>query len=166
MPPAEEIAELEELLRELLAGMQEILQSGEIMSDEFQGQVAQTLNALTDRIDQLQRENPISAPSPPQEEPPLEEGMASSNVNSFGYDPENQRLLVKFNGRDQRDNGPVYGYDGVPKVIFDLFQSGAIPARTNGRNRWGRWWQGKVPSLGASLYTLIGQGQYPYQRLS
>ena len=68
--------------------------------------------------------------------------------------------------KDDRDGGPIYGYDGVPKVIYDLFQSGSIPARTNGQNRWGKWWKGKVPSLGASLYTLISQGQYPYQRLS
>ncbi len=165
MPPKQEIAELEELLRELLAGIQEILQSDEELSDELQGQIAQTLNALTDRIDLLRNENPTTPPIPT-EEPPLEPGMASSNVNSFGYDPENERLLVKFNGKDQRDNGPIYGYDGVPKVIYDLFQSGAIPARTDGRNRWGRWWKGKVPSLGASLYTLISQGQYPYQRLT
>lgn len=100
------------------------------------------------------------------QEPELNQGMPSSNVNSFGYDPENQRLLVKFNGKDDRDDGSVYGYDGVPQVIFDLFQSGAIPARTDGQNKWGKWWKGKVPSLGASLYTLINQGGYSYQKLT
>ena len=60
------------------------------MSDEFQGQIAQTLNALTERIDALRSQSqPLPAAQP--QEPPLEQGMQSSNVNSFGYDPENQR---------------------------------------------------------------------------
>lgn len=163
-----EIQELEDILDAILRGVQETLQSGEILSEELQRLIAEEITYLTQEIDRLYSENPIEnlPPSLPQE-PELEPGgMPSSNVNSFGYDPENKRLLVKFNGKDERDTGPVYGYDNVPKVIFDLFQSGAVPARTDGRNKWGRWWKGKVPSLGASLYTLIAQGQYPYQRLS
>jgi hypothetical protein len=65
-----EIEELEELLRELLAGIQELLQSGEILSDEFQGEMARTLTSLTDRIDALsaQQQQPPGQqpPSPPQ----------------------------------------------------------------------------------------------------
>ena len=37
MPPQEEIENLERLLDELLSGVQEILQSGEFLSDELQG---------------------------------------------------------------------------------------------------------------------------------
>ncbi len=83
----------------------------------------------------------------------------SSNIYGFKYDPKNRRLLVRF------QSGSVYGYDGVPNGIFKVFQQGAVPAKTNGQNKFGRWWQGKIPSLGAAFYNLIRQGNYPYQRL-
>lgn len=166
MNPEEEIGILQSLVDELLRGIQEVLQSGEILSDEFQRMLAQELEFATNRIDQLRIENPIDDFTPPPQEPNLNKGMDSSNIHSFGYDPENQRLLVKFQGQYPQENGPIYGYGGVPEVIFDLFKKGAIPARTNGQNKWGKWFKGKVPSLGASLYTLIKEGGYPYQRLS
>lgn len=74
--------------------------------------------------------------------------------------------MVKFQGDYPEQNGPVYGYEGVPKQIFNLFQKGAIPATTDGSNKWGSWWKGKTPSLGASLNALIKQGGYSYQRLT
>lgn len=167
MNPEEEIAFLEQTLDELLAGIMEALQSGEVLSDEFQGLLAQGIEETINRIDELRQQNPVDGlpPIPPQE-PKLNPGMPSSNINSFGYDPENQKLLVKFQGDYPQENGPIYGYDGIPEVIFNLFRQGAIPARTDGKNKWGLWWKGKVPSLGASLYTLIKNGGYPYQRLS
>lgn len=164
MNPRDELLALEELLDALLRGIQDILQSGEILSDDFQLLLAQEIEATVNRIDELRSENPVDQ-LPPQE-PPLDQSYPSSNIHSFGYDPENERLLVKFQGKYPQENGPIYGYDNVPKVIFDLFQKGAVPARTDGRNRWGRWWKGKVPSLGASLYALIKNGPYPYQRLT
>lgn len=83
----------------------------------------------------------------------------SSNIYGFKYDPKNGKLLVRF------QSGSIYGYDGVPAGIFKVFQQGAVPAKTNGQNKFGRWWQGKIPSLGAAFYNLIRQGNYPYQRL-
>lgn len=86
--------------------------------------------------------------------------LMSSNIYGFRYDPKSGRLLVRFN------SGSVYGYDNVPRGVFNIFQQGAVPARTNGQNRFGRWWQGKIPSLGAAFYQMIRQGNYPYQRLN
>lgn len=107
----------------------------------------------------------------PPGEPIMLDGVESSPLNSsniwgFRYDPKNSRLIVKFNGKSDRNNGPVYAYEGVPKVIAELFMGGAAPAKTQGKNRWGSWWKGKQPSLGASLWAFIRNGGYPYQRLS
>lgn len=154
-----ELEEFEALLQELLSGIESVMQSGEVLSDEFQGELARTLELLTSRVENLR--NPVEGL-----QPKLESSMPSSNIHSFGYDPKNERLLVKFQGDYPNQNGPVYGYDKVPKVIFDLFQKGAVPARTDGSNKWGRWWKGKVPSLGASMYALIKNGGYQYQRLT
>jgi hypothetical protein len=92
--------------------------------------------------------------------------MPSSNVEGFAYDDKNNRLLVRFLGEHPNRNGPIYAYTGVPPVMFDLLRKGAVPARTDGKNKWGKWWRGKTPSLGASVYTLLRQGGFPYQKLA
>jgi len=161
----DELQNLEDLLSQLLRGIQDVIQSGEILTDEFQGVLAQELDYLTTRIDELRGSLDQSPPIPP-EEPDLNPSMPSSNISQFGYDEKNGRLLVQFLGKHPDRNGPVYAYGGVPRQIFDLFQKGAVPARTNGQNRWGKWWRGKVPSMGASMYTLIKEAGYPYERLS
>ncbi len=165
MNPKQELSALEHLLDELLKGIQDILISGEILTDEFQLVLAKELEATVTRIDQLKSQLSVEALQP-RPEPVLQQGMPSSNVGDFGYDDETGRLLVRFLGDYPDRNGPIYAYEGVPKVIFDLFQSGAVPARSDGENKWGKWWKGKVPSLGASMFTLIKSGNYPYQRLS
>ncbi len=57
--------ELEDLLRELMLGINQVMQSGEVLSDEFQGMLAQTLNNLVTRIDEL-RQNETSSQAPQQ----------------------------------------------------------------------------------------------------
>ena len=158
-----ELQEFQGLLQELLQAIQLSMESGEIFSDDLQGEIARTLELLYNRIEELLGKE---IPSIPQKEPELSSSMPSSNVESFGYDDKTGRLLVRFLGKYPQRNGPVYGYEGVPKVIFDIFKHGAIPARTDGKNKWGKWWKGKVPSVGASMFTLIKNGGYPYQRLS
>lgn len=160
------IEELKNALRQILAMVTE---RGQI-SQELRQMIALVTEHVATRIQQLRQEEqePVEGmpPNIPPEEPPLNPSMASSNINSFGYDEDTGRLLVKFQGDYPQENGPIYGYGGVPKQIFDLFKKGAVPARTDGQNRWGKWWKGKVPSMGASLYTLIKEGGYPYERLS
>ena len=85
--------------------------------------------------------------------------LLSSNIYGFQYDPDKGELLVRFN------NGGVYAYSGVPTGVFNIFQKGAVPAKTSGKNQYGEWWQGKMPSLGAAFYELIRNGGYPYQKL-
>lgn len=86
--------------------------------------------------------------------------LDSSNIYGFQYDPKSGGLKVRF------QSGAVYGYQGVPKQIYQIFANGAVPARTEGQNEHGRWWVGKNPSLGAAFSALIRQGGYPYQRLN
>lgn len=95
-----------------------------------------------------------------------ESQIPSSNVWGFAYDPKSNKLRIKFNGKNDRDAGPVYEYANVPERIFELFSLGAIPAKTTGRNQWGAWWRGKQPSVGASMHQLIKLGGFPYQKVS
>lgn len=87
-------------------------------------------------------------------------GLQSSTVYGFKYSPKNKRLFVKFQGDG------VYKYDNVPSVIARLFMDGASRAKTQGSNRYGAWWQGKKPSLGAALNQHIKNLGFPYQKIS
>jgi len=86
--------------------------------------------------------------------------LQSSNVYGFSYSPKDGHLYVRFN------SGSVYEYNGVPARVFKIFSQGAVPAKTSGQNQWGRWWKGKVPSLGAAFYEMIREGGFPYQKVA
>lgn len=223
MNPEDEIRELEEALMRILKGVQDIIASGEGLSDEFQGVLAQAINATTERMDALQAEigqrAPVEAPNrvveplgvdllwqlasgdetafvgylrtfpdpalnallrnptqlqqtiedlqrrmPPGQQPTSPEGIPhadinSSNIYGFRFNPKNGQLLVRF------QNGSVYGYSGVPQGVFNVFRQGAVPAKTNGENSFGKFWIGKIPSLGAAFYQMIRQGGYPFEKL-
>lgn len=165
-----EIEELEDILDAILRGVQEALQNGEVLSEEFQSQIAQEIIYLTGEIDQLYQQGgqgapPITPPGGGQGEG-IQEAMPSSNIEGFAYDDKTGKLMVRFLGKHPNRNGPIYSYQGVPPNIFDIFRRGAIPAKTNGKNKWGEWWQGKYPSMGAAMYHVIRAGGYPYQRVS
>lgn len=155
------IEELKSALREI---MQLIVARGEPLSDDLKLVLAQVMEHVATRIQQLRQEE---AAPPPITPPPLEAGpYPSSNINAFKYDPKEQRLFVKFQDKYPAQNGPVYKYEGVPSFIFDVFRRGAVGPKTSGANRWHRWQKGVTPSLGAAMYALIKQGGYPYQRLT
>lgn len=112
--------------------------------------LAQTI----ERLQQQEPQNRTNALDGIQQAP-----LQSSNVYGFQFNPGNKKLRVRFN------SGSVYEYDNVPDVVFNLFASGNAAARTEGQNRFGRWWRGKNPSLGASLNQYIKAGGYNYRRL-
>jgi len=113
---------------------------------------------LTSTIEHLNRTMPQGERGSAQGIP--QAPLDSSNIYGFQYDPSSGHLKVRF------QSGSIYSYQGVPPGIFRVFQNGAVPARTTGQNKFGKWWTGKIPSLGAAFYQLIRQGNYPYQRLS
>lgn len=153
-------------MNELLQYVQDLLQYAEgsaaNLNPESQQALAELIQQFLEVIEQMGSQG---AP-PTQPPPPIEPGGPSSNVEGFAYDDRNNRLLVRFLGDHPNRNGPVYAYENVPPVIFNLVKQGAVPARTDGKNKWGKWWKGKVPSLGASVYTLLRVGGFPYKRMS
>jgi KTSC domain len=158
----QQIKALKDSLREV---MQIITQRGEPLSGELKLKVAQAMEHVANRIQQLRQEqgaqeqnlpeSPITAPVPE-----MRSSMDSSNIEGFNYDYDNQKLLVKFHGDG------IYSYDGVQPFIFNTFRKGAVAAKTTGQNQYGRWWKGKVPSLGAAFYALIRNGGYSYNKVA
>ena len=112
---------------------------------------------LAQTIEELQRNNPIERTGQADGVPQAQ--LQSSNVYGFKFNPKDKKLKVRFQG------GSVYEYDNVPEVIFNLFAHGNAHARTTGKNRYGAWWRGKNPSLGAALNQYIKEGGYPYRKI-
>lgn len=171
-----ELQNLEDLLSQLLRGIQDVIQSGEILTDEFQGILAQELEYLITRIDELKsgidQVEPITSGPPILEPgtsgtPDLEPGpFPSSNINSFKYNPATQQLYIKFHGKDSAGSGPTYSYQNVPQFIYDVFRRGAVGPKTSGRNRYHTWHKNILPSLGAAAYALIKQGKFPFKKVA
>ncbi len=118
------------------------------------GRIPGALDKIMNEINNTQSERP-----PGQADGVPQAPLQSSNVYGARYDPLQKNLTVRFQG------GSVYKYQGVPKQIFDMFISGDGTARSKGNNRYGRWWVGKNPSIGAAFNNLIKLGKYPYQKI-
>lgn len=95
-----------------------------------------------------------------------ESAIPSSNIFGTEYNPQTGEMLVKFNGKDQKAAGPEYVYSGVDPQTAELVESGAIPARTRGSNKWGEWWPQKSPSMGGSVNSLLVKSGLPYRKVS
>lgn len=222
-----DIEELEEILDTILRGIQDALQNGEVLSEEFQLQVAQEINNLTQEIDQLYEQSNVSSeqssnvPTGPLSSPPSNDArllwilageqpqafisylrtfptpdtsqllgnpaqlnavieqlqqmmpqgqqqtvdgipqadLNSSNVWGANYDPKSGKMKVRFQG------GSEYEYDGIPPNIFNAFIHGNASAKTKGKNKYGEWWEGKNPSLGAALNQYIKAGNFAYRKI-
>lgn len=162
------INDLKNALREIV---QLISSRNEPLSEDLKALLVHVMEHVANRIQQLRQEEsqqPVEGLPPGQNltQNELEPSMPSSNVEGFSYDKDSERLLVRFLGKYPNKKGPIYAYGGVPSNIFEIFKKGAIPAKTDGKNKWGQWWKGKYPSIGAAMYHVIRGGGYPYQRLS
>ncbi len=156
----QKINDLKDALREI---MQMIVARDQPLTDDLRAMLVRVMEHVATRIQELRLEE---APLPQPPLPEMEESMPSSNVFGFNYDYDDGKLLVKFQGNDGAGQGPVYAYEGVQPYIFNLFKRGAVIAKTTGKNKWGEWWKGKTPSIGAAVHAFLKNGGYPYQRLT
>lgn len=82
----------------------------------------------------------------------------SSNVDRLLFNDETNELVVKFN------DGSIYSYFDVDFNEFLLVLDGAGVCRTSGKNKWGEWWVGKIPSVGAALNRILVRSGKRYKR--
>jgi len=216
--------ELKQMLQDLMLGVQESMMSGEFLSQEMQMMLAETMNNMVNKIEELrvrEREQQEQPPPPTGEEPSQEiqllwvlagqqeqafisylrsfpsaetnallgnptrlsevleyllfhnppspkvpidgiphADLNSSNVWGSAYDRNSREMKVRF------QSGEEYKYFNIPPNIYKAFQKGNAAAKTKGKNKFGEWWPGKVPSAGAALHQYIKQGGYPYERIA
>ena len=78
----------------------------------------------------------------------------SSNVDRIMYNDETFEMVVKFN------DGAYYTYYDVEFDLFLNVMNGAAVCRTEGKNKWGEWYVGKTPSVGAAVNQLLEGKSY------
>jgi hypothetical protein len=161
----QKINELKEALRSV---MMMIAERNQPLNEDLKLMLVRVMEHVANRIQELRNEGQVEGLTPPSafKEPEIEQAMPSSNIYGFNYDYDDGKLLVKFQGNDGVGQGPVYAYEGVQPYIFNLFKKGASIAKTTGKNKWGEWFKGKSPSIGAAMHAFIKNGGYPYQKLA
>lgn len=178
------IGELEDILDNILAGIQELLQAGQPISPELQRLAADEINALTQEIDQLYSEEQMIGGSPPLPEPPPEEPpinidvppgaqllfiLAGGNIDAFVHylsqipDPELNNLLRQPDRLDSIVNRLHSQFPkGEPAVA-----NGIPHADLNSSNIWGARMlkNGKVQVRfqGGSVYEYDGVSPQIYK---
>lgn len=90
--------------------------------------------------------------------------LKSSVIRRMDYDPQSKDLEIIFN------NDATYKYPGFPEEQFKALQAAGTPAKTKGSNKYGVWWVGKNPSLGATFSRIFKPhlreaGPFKYERI-
>lgn len=127
-------------------------------------QTPQTLSLLNNP-QELERTIQFLHSMMPSGQQPVIDGIQHANLNSSNiwgskYDANTGKMTVRF------QNGSEYEYDGVPANIYRAFIDGDATAKTSGKNKYGVWWKGKNPSLGAAMNQYIKQGAFPYRKIA
>lgn len=86
--------------------------------------------------------------------------VQSSNVKGYKYDTENKTLIITFNDNSE------YLYEFIEFEEFEAISKGDAICTTEGSNKFGSWFVGKTPSVGAAIWRwLIRKGAW-YTKLS
>lgn len=133
-----EIEELEDILDAILRGVQDVLQSGEQLPEDFQRQIAEEINFLTTEIDQLYAQQDQNPPGEPPIRPEIPNGtdllwvLAGGDVNAFvnylrTYPGQGLRELAANPGHLEnviaylQQNNPIQPQespDGIPNTMY------------------------------------------------
>lgn len=82
----------------------------------------------------------------------------SSNVDKIMYNDDTRELVIKFNG------GAYYTYYDIDFAQFNSIFMGEGICRTEGESKWGSWFVGKTPSVGAAVYEILVRSGARYSR--
>lgn len=146
---------MDELFNHMLDAFLELIEEGEQIPD-----------IVFDTVTQLIQNRIAVGPQPNPDLNIQQAQYPSSNVFGFNYDKDSKNLLIKFMGKETAESGPIYKYSGVPNYIFEVLKRGAVAPRTTGKNKYHAWFKGRSPSHGASVYALIREAGFPYQKVA
>jgi len=84
----------------------------------------------------------------------------SSNVESYRYNDVSGELILTFN------DGSQYRYFQIDFTDYESIVLGDAECITEGENEFGRWFEGKTPSVGAAVWQYLIDKGVRYEKLS
>jgi hypothetical protein len=85
--------------------------------------------------------------------------LKSSNVKRMKYNTKSRSMTIEFNG------GGIYEYYEIDYATYQNVKNGNAVCKTAGQNKYGKWFVGKTPSNGASIWKYLrGASSRPIPR--
>ncbi len=171
MDRARRLAELEEIIGEILSGIQETLQSGERLDNGFQDALADMIDTATDEIDQLRAQISEEAPqesanrtieSTPSPSAQLMWILAGQKEDIFLQyletypDPELRQLL---NNPSALEQTIAYLHEMMPSGRPPISNDGIQHAEVNSSNVYGYDYDANTKKLKVKFQGNAGAGQ-------
>lgn len=86
------------------------------------------------------------------------DNIKSSNVKKIMYNDETREMFIEFQDKS------IYTYFNVPFQMFLDVSGGKATCITSGESKYGSWWVGKTPSVGAAVHKYLIKGGVSYKR--
>jgi len=86
------------------------------------------------------------------------DNIQSSNVKKIMYNDETKEMFIQFQDKS------IYTYFGVDFNLFLDVSGGKATCITSGENKYGKWFVGKTPSVGAAVHKFLIKKGIKYQK--
>lgn len=86
------------------------------------------------------------------------DNIKSSNVKNIMYNDETKEMFIQFQDKS------IYTYFNVSFQLFLDVSGGKATCITSGENKYGSWWVGKTPSVGAAVHKYLIKGGVTYKK--
>ena len=86
------------------------------------------------------------------------DNIQSSNVKKIMYNDESNEMFIQFQDKS------IYTYFGVTMNLFLEVSGGQATCITSGENKYGSWYVGKNPSVGAAVHKFLVKSGIKYKK--
>lgn len=86
------------------------------------------------------------------------DNIRSSNVRKIMYNDETKEMFIQFQDKS------IYTYFEVPFQLFLDVSGGKATCITSGENKYGSWFVGKTPSVGAAVHRYLVKKNVKYKK--
>ena len=86
------------------------------------------------------------------------DNIRSANVKKIMYNDETKEMFIQFQDKS------IYTYFEVPFQLFLDVSGGKATCITSGENKYGSWFVGKTPSVGAAVHRYLVKKNVRYKK--
>lgn len=86
------------------------------------------------------------------------DNIRSANVKKIMYNDETKEMFIQFQDKS------IYTYFEVPFQLFLDVSGGKATCLTSGENKYGSWFVGKTPSVGAAVHRYLVKKNVRYKK--